>query len=287
MKRVLKRYGQHFLQPEWAEKLIAVIDPRPDDRFLEIGPGPGALTLRLAPRVAHVTAVEIDPEMIAALRAKLPSNVTLIHEDILEFDLRRLSAPPPLRAAGNLPYNVASPILFKLLHAHTDRELPPDRHPLEPRGAAGALAKAEASHVFQDATLMVQREVAERLEARPGTKAYGVLAILVQLHADVRRLLTLPAGAFRPVPKVESAVIRLMFRPPAVPVADEAEFERIVRSMFTQRRKTLLNALRPAGAVRHVDPAAALAKAGIDPRRRPETLELRELARLVECFASR
>ena len=261
--RSLKRYGQHFLQPEWAEKLVAVIDPHPDDRFLEIGPGRGALTLRLAPRVAHVTAVEIDPAMIAALRAKLPSNVTLIHEDILEFDLRRLSAPPPLRAAGNLPYNVASPILFKLLHAHRD-----------------------GLGIFQDATVMVQREVAERLDARPGTKAYGVLAILVQLHADVRRLLTLPAGAFRPAPKVESAVVRLAFRPPAVPVADETEFERIVRSMFTQRRKTLANALRPAGADRNVDPAAALARAGIDPRRRPETLDLTEVARLVECFGS-
>ena len=262
MKRALKKYGQHFLQPEWAEKLVAVINPHPDDRFLEIGPGPGALTLRLAPRVAHVTAVEIDSAMIAALRAKLPPNVTLIHQDILQFDLRQLG-PPPLRAAGNLPYNVASPILFKLLHAHRD------------------------SHgIFQDATVMVQREVAERLEARPGTKAYGVLAILVQLHADVRRLLTLPAGAFRPAPKVESAVVRLGFRPPAVAVADETQFEQIVRSMFTQRRKTLANALRPAGAVRNVDPAAALARAGIDPRRRAETLELTELARLVECFGS-
>ena len=257
--RALKRFGQHFLQPEWADKLVVAIDPHPEDRFLEIGPGPGALTLRLAPRVDRVTAVEIDPGMVSALRPKLPDNVELIREDFLDFDLRRLADQAPLRVAGNLPYNVASPIIFKLLQG------------------AGTL---------RDATLMVQREVADRLEAQPETKDYGVLTILVRLRADARRLLTLPAGAFRPAPKVQSAVIRLVFRPPAVVLPNEADFERMVRSMFTQRRKTVLNALRPFGGVKNVDPSAALAAAGIDPRRRPETLQLTELARLAECFAS-
>jgi 16S rRNA (adenine1518-N6/adenine1519-N6)-dimethyltransferase len=272
--RTKKKFGQHFLQPEWADKLLAAIEPREHDHFLEIGPGPGALTVRLAARVGYVTAVEIDPEMIAALRPKLPANVTLIEEDFLEFDLRRL-AGAPVRVAGNLPYNVASPIVFKLLHAHKERS--PENKELPPRGGSQV--------VLQDATVMVQREVADRLEARPGTKDYGVLTILVGLHADVRRLLTLPPGAFRPAPKVHSAVVRLRFRPPAIALSNETEFERMVRSMFTQRRKTLVNALRAFGAARGVDPAAALARAGIDPRRRPETLQLTELAQLAEPFA--
>jgi 16S rRNA (adenine1518-N6/adenine1519-N6)-dimethyltransferase len=203
--RAKKKFGQHFLQPGWADRLLAAIEPREHDRFLEIGPGPGALTVRLAARVGYVTAVEIDPEMIAALRPKLPANVTLIEEDFLEFDLRRL-AGAPVRVAGNLPYNVASPIVFKLLHAHKERS--PENKELPPRGGSQV--------VLQDATVMVQREVADRLEARPGTKDYGVLTILVGLHADVRRLLTLPPGAFRPAPKVDSAVVRLRFRPPAI-----------------------------------------------------------------------
>lgn len=264
--RALRKYGQHFLQPEWAGKLIDAIAPRPEDRFVEIGPGQGALTLRLAPRVAHLTAVEIDPEMVAALGPNLPPNVTLLQEDFLEFDLRGLAGRTPLRVAGNLPYNVASPIIFKLVHAHRDAI------------AGGA--------DFHDATLMVQREVADRLDSAPGSKKYGVLAILVQLHADVRRVLTLPPGAFRPAPKVQSAVVRLSFRPPAVALSSEADFERMVRTMFTQRRKTLANALRPVALAKGLDAAAALRAADIDPRRRPETLQLTELARLAEHFAS-
>jgi 16S rRNA (adenine1518-N6/adenine1519-N6)-dimethyltransferase len=268
--RALKKYGQHFLEPAWAAKLVAAIDPQRDDRFLEIGPGPGALTSRLAPLVSHVTAVEVDPEMVVALRPKLPVNVTLVHQDFLEFDLEGLAleglaGSAPLRVAGNLPYNVSSPILFKLIRLH--------------RIATSTL-------MLRDATLMVQREVAERMQAAPGTRNYGVLAILVQLHANVRRVLTLPPGAFRPAPKVHSAVVRLTFRAPAVSLTDEPTFEAMVRSMFTQRRKTLANALHPFAELRERSAAAALASAGIDPRRRPETLQLPELARLAEFFAS-
>lgn len=258
--RAKKGYGQHFLQPEWAAKLIAAIDPQPDDRFLEIGPGPGALTLRLAPRVSAVTAVEVDPEMVALLRPQLPENVTLVQADILDVDLTTIVPAPGTRVAGNLPYNVSSPILFRLLDAH--------------RRARG----------LRDATLMLQREVADRIEAGPGGREYGVLSILVQLHADVRRLLTLPPGAFRPAPKVHSAVIQLTFRDPAVRLADEGRFERMVRSIFTQRRKTLANALKPFAASAQADAAARLRQAGIDPSRRPETLQLDELARLADVF---
>jgi 16S rRNA (adenine1518-N6/adenine1519-N6)-dimethyltransferase len=263
--RARKKYGQHFLEPAWADKLVAAIEPAADDRFLEIGPGPGALTLRLAPRVAHVTAVEIDAPMVAALSPRLPANVTLIHGDFLDFDPRTLGEDR-IRVAGNLPYNVSSPILLKLLRIQRER------------GGAG--------RKLLDATLMVQLEVAERLAALPGTRDFGVLAILVQLHADVRRVLTLPPGAFRPAPKVHSAVVKLAFRPPAVRLRDESVFEAMVRSMFTQRRKTLGNALRAYAISRRTEPAAALATAGIDPRRRPETLQLSELARLADVFAA-
>ena len=262
MTRAKKRLGQHFLQPEWAEKLVAAIGPEPDDRVLEIGPGPGALTLRLAPRVAHVTAVEVDREMVRQLRPALPPNVTLIEADFLDLPLDTFLDPPPVRVVGNLPYNISTPILFRLLDAHV---------------RLGSI---------RDATLMLQREVAERLDARPGSKDYGVLSISVQLQAGVRRLLSLPPGAFRPQPKVHSSVIRLAFRPPAVPLSDPRIFDAMVRSMFTQRRKTLGNALRAFAESHEADPAAALRHAGIEPTRRPETLHLDELARLADFFAS-
>jgi 16S rRNA (adenine1518-N6/adenine1519-N6)-dimethyltransferase len=255
-----KKFGQHFLEPAWAERLVQAIDPQPADRFLEIGPGPGALTIRLAPKVAHVTAVEIDPAMIAALAPRIPGNVTLVQADFLDFDVRAAAAGPT-RVAGNLPYNVSSPILFRLLAAFR----------------AGA--------PLTDATLMLQQEVAERLQARPGTKDYGVLSILVQLHADVQRRLSLPPGAFRPAPKVHSAVVSLRFRPPAVHLADEPAFESMVRSMFTRRRKMLSNALAPFAEGRGADAAGVLEAAGVDPRRRAETLQLEELARLADAFA--
>jgi 16S rRNA (adenine1518-N6/adenine1519-N6)-dimethyltransferase len=257
-----KRFGQHFLEAAWAEKLVEAIAPQRGDRFLEIGPGPGALTLRLAPRVAQLTAIEVDRDMIARLRPQLPPNATVVEGDVLDTDLAPLLTPPPVRVAGNLPYNLSSPILFRLLAAQ------------------------RALHSVPDATVMVQREVAERIVAGPGGKEYGVLSILLQWHADARVLLHLPPGAFRPPPKVHSSVVRLGFRPPPFALADEAAFVAMVRSMFTQRRKALSNALRPYADSRGRSAAAALAGAGLDPRRRPETLQLAELARLADVFAS-
>jgi 16S rRNA (adenine1518-N6/adenine1519-N6)-dimethyltransferase len=269
--RPRKRFGQHFLEPAWADKLVEAVAPSADDDFLEIGPGPGALTLRLAPRVRRLTAVELDRDMIAALHPRVPANVTLVTADFLEFDLASLVGRAPLRVVGNLPYNVSSPILFKLLRD---------------AGACPPELQRRATGGIRDATLMVQREVAERIEGSPGTGDYGVLAILVQRHAGVRRVLTLPPGAFRPVPKVHSAVIRLDFRPPEVPVRDEQVFEQMVRSIFTQRRKTLANALRPFAEIRGVEARTVLAAARIDGVRRPETLSIAELARLSDLLAS-
>jgi 16S rRNA (adenine1518-N6/adenine1519-N6)-dimethyltransferase len=253
-----KRFGQHFLEPAWAEKLVAAIAPSATDRFIEIGPGPGALTLRLAARVAHLTAVEIDRDMIAALRPRVPPNVTLVESDFLSWDIRSALAEGPARVAGNLPYNVASPILSALVRTHR---------------AHGGLV---------DATLMLQRGVADRIEAPPGGGDYGPLAILTQLHADVTRVLTLPPGAFRPPPKVHSAVVRLVFRAPAVTLRDEGVFEAFVRSIFTQRRKTVGNALRPFATSRGADARAVLEAAGIASARRPGTLSLAELGALAD-----
>ena len=257
-----RRLGQHFLEPAWADKLVAAIAPKPGDRVIEIGPGPGALTLRLAPLVRHITAVELDKAMVAALKPKLPANVELIQQDFLEFDLSALGNAGSFRVVGNLPYNVSSPILFRLIREVRER---------------GRLT---------DATIMLQHEVAERLEAPEGSRDYGVLAILVQVHADVRRLLTLPPGAFRPMPAVRSAVVRLTFRPPVVTLENHETFEAMTRTIFTQRRKTLANALRPFAEARGRRAADVLAAAGIDGRRRPETLRLGELARLSDVLAS-
>jgi 16S rRNA (adenine1518-N6/adenine1519-N6)-dimethyltransferase len=268
--RVRRRFGQHYLEPPWVVKLVDAIGARPDDLFLEIGPGKGALTLPLAERAAFVVAIEIDRDLVSHLRPLLPANVSLVCGDVLESDLAALleqtaahlpTPPGAIRVVGNLPYNVSSPILFQLLAL---------------QGRSTTL----------DATLMLQREVADRLVAAPGSAEYGVLSVLVQLRANVMRLLTLPPGAFRPAPAVTSAVLRLTFHPPQVALPDPRLFERLVRSIFTQRRKTLGNALKPFAAPSRLSAAAALREAAIDPRRRPETLELVELARLAEVLAA-
>jgi 16S rRNA (adenine1518-N6/adenine1519-N6)-dimethyltransferase len=204
----------------------------------------------------------------------VPPNVTLVSGDALTLDVipfltglepqrpadRPLAPLPPrrFRVVGNLPYNLTTPILFRLIEWHR-------RHAL-----------------FADATLMVQREVADRLTARAGTREYGVLGISAQVHTTIRRVLDLPPGAFSPPPKVRSAVIRMTFGPPNVRLSDEALFDDLLRALFSQRRKTLLNALK------RFDPNArgTLAGLGIDSRRRPETLQLEEIAGLVAAIAA-
>ena len=257
-----KRFGQHFLAPAWADKVIAAIAPSRDDDFLEIGPGPGALTSRLASRVRHLTAIEIDRDFAADLRAAPSPNVDVVEADFLDIDLGPYLQAGPLRVAGNLPYNISSPIIFKLL----------------------AAAPASAGLLI-DATVMLQLEVAERLAASPGTKDYGVLTIFTALQADVQRLLTLPPGAFRPAPRVHSAVVRLTFKPSPLAAGSEAIFDPMVKTMFMQRRKTLSNALASYAGSLGRDPKSVLDEAGIDPIRRPETLTQEDLLRLVSVFA--
>jgi len=264
--RAKKKFGQHFLEPAWADKVVRAIDPQADDLFVEIGSGPGALTRRLAPRVQGVIACEIDRDLAAALEAERLPNVSVIRGDFLDAHLT-LSAESPasgrfpdLRVAGNLPYNVASAILFKLR------------------------AMYQGGVKLADATVMLQREVADRLVARPGGKDFGVLSVLMQHSAAVERLLALPPGAFRPAPKVHSALVRLRFHPPDPPARAPAIFEGLVQAVFTRRRKTLANALLAFPPAADRTPAAVLRTAGVDGRRRPETLTVAEFVRLADAL---
>jgi len=251
-----KRFGQHFLEPSWAARVVDAVAPEPSQTLIEIGPGRGVMTAALAARAGRLIAVEIDRDLVRDLREGLPS-VEVIEGDVLELDLGGLAgASTPVRVVGNLPYNVATPILFQLA------------------GAAGDGA------VIADATLMLQREVADRLLAAPGTRDYGTLTVQLGLVADVTRVLSLPPGAFRPPPRVHSSVVRLVFRAPAADVGDRRSFERVVRGLFHQRRKTLLNALRPVAASFERQPLELLELTGLDGTRRPGTLTLEEMARL-------
>lgn len=264
-----KRFGQNFLEPAWAVKLVRAIAPVADQTFIEIGPGRGAITAPLADSARQIVAFEIDRDLATDLRAQVWANVTIIEGDFLDITaadlneaLRRSGAVGPIRVAGNLPYNVASPILFKLTELF----------------AAGV--------PLADATIMLQREVADRLLAVPGTRDYGVLTVLIRHVAVVDRLLQLPAGAFRPQPKVLSTVVRLRFQPPDPAVIDPRVFAGMTQAMFTRRRKTIGNALMAYSSPAGIRPEQALAAAGIDPQRRPETLAIAEIATLANAYAT-
>lgn len=314
-----KRFGQHFLERPWADKIVALVAPGPHDHLIEIGPGRGALTVPLAETGVPLRAIEIDRDLAADLAGRLPANVALITGDFLSIDNAGLfdaawpparpglaapakavassganeaeppaSAPvvdPPtpdahtgdgsapaaaagsqpastIRIVGNLPYNLSSPILVRLL----------------------ALAR-ETGRV-RDATIMLQREVADRVTAQPGGGEWGPLGVLVALHAETDVLLQLPPGAFRPPPKVRSSIVRLRFRPFPVDVGDFVRFDTMVRTLFQLRRKTLNNALKPLLPPESRPAAEILSGIGIDPIRRPETLSLAELATLARALAA-
>ena len=262
--RPRKRFGQHFLEAAWVTKIVDSLGASVDDTFVEIGPGRGALTRPLAARAGRVIGIEIDRDLVGLLTGQQIPNLRVIESDFLDIDLAEAlrDEPHPIRVVGNLPYNVSSPILFALLRA------------------------ADGGRLFRDATLMLQKEVADRLIATPGHKEYGVLAIQVALIADVERVFTLPPGAFRPPPKVTSAVVRLRFRPPAVDVGDPKVFERIVRGVFLQRRKTLVNALKPVALILGRSAPELIEQAGLDPGQRPATLGIQQFARLSRASKS-
>jgi 16S rRNA (adenine1518-N6/adenine1519-N6)-dimethyltransferase len=257
LPRPRKRFGQHFLEPAWVAKVVDALEASPDDTFVEVGPGRGALTAMLAPRVSHLVAIEIDRDLSAHLAAVLP-DVRVVNADFLKVDLATLLPQPagPVRVVGNLPYNVGAPILFRLF-----------------KWSAGGT-------VVSDAAVMLQLEVADRMLAGPGTAEYGVLSVYTALYADATRLLTLPPGAFRPPPLVTSAVLRLTFRPAPVDIGRPDVFDNIVRGVFTQRRKTLGNALRAPAYRLDRDPASLIARAGLDSRARPGDLGLADFAAL-------
>ncbi len=246
-----KRFGQHFLHDEGViAKIVAAIDPQPEDAMVEIGPGLGALTVPLLERVAHLHVVEIDRDLAARLAAQHDRARLSVHRcDVLRFDFARL--PAQLRVVGNLPYGVSTPLLFHLIR-------------FAPR--------------LRDLHFMLQREVVERMVAAPSTPDYGRLSVMLQYRFDMAKLFVVKPGAFRPPPKVDSAVVRMLPRPTAtLQVRDEQRLARVVTAAFSKRRKTLRNALD--GLVEE----AALRALGIDPRLRPENLGLAQYIALANA----
>lgn len=254
-----KRLGQHFLSDaRIAARIVELASLQPGDRAVEVGPGLGALSDLLVQRVAEAWLIEVDRDLAERLRsqyAPLP-HVHVVEADVLRVDFAALlGAQAPAVLIANLPYNIATAVL------------------------AAALDQAEC---FSRMVLMLQREVVERLVAVPGSKVYAALSVLTQFSARVRSVLRVPPQAFVPAPKVESEVIVVEpWSTPPVDVADVKTFRRLVKTVFTQRRKQLANSLRPLCG----DAAAVLQRAGIDPMRRPETLSLAEFAALANQLA--
>jgi len=247
-----KRFGQNFLaDAHYVAKIVAAIDPRDGDNLVEIGPGLAALTGPLIERAGRIAAVEIDRDLAARLREAFPPDRLALHEsDALVFDYATLG--PRLRVVGNLPYNISSPLLFHL-------------------------ASFEGS--LRDIHVMLQKEVVARMTAAPGTADYGRLTVMLQVRFAVERLFIVPPGAFRPVPNVDSAVVRLTPLGAQKPVLrDEALFARVVAAAFAQRRKTLRNALSA------LCDTATLVEASIDPGARGETLSVSDFVRLANAL---
>ncbi len=245
-----KRFGQHFLHERGViDKIVAAIDPKPGERIVEIGPGLGALTIPLLERLGRLEVVELDRDVIPALTAAAEGKGHLVvhHADALDFEFAALGSD--LRVVGNLPYNVSTPLLFHLLAQR---------------------------HAIRDMHFMLQKEVVERMAAAPGSDAYGRLSVMLAAYTKVEKLFRVGPGAFRPPPKVDSAVVRLVpYATPPFPLPDPQRFAQLVSAAFTKRRKTLRNAVKGL-----VDEAAMLA-AGVDPQARPETLAAADFARLV------
>lgn len=254
--------GQHFLRDaRIAEAIVQLARLTPQDLCVEIGPGEGVLTFLLAARAGRLLALEVDEKLVEGLRARLAS---LAHVEVRLADARRFdyASLPALRPSlggrvvivGNLPYSVSKPILERLVAART---------------------------AVSEMVLTLQKEVAERVAAGPGSKRYGALSVLTQLYCDARLALAIPPGAFRPAPEVDSGVLHLrVLVAPRVPVGDEGKFHRLVKAAFGQRRKTLANALAGGLGVSVATARHWLAAAGIDGGRRAETLSLEEFSRL-------
>ncbi|AOS96754.1 Ribosomal RNA small subunit methyltransferase A [Microbulbifer aggregans] len=247
-----KRFGQNFLVDEnIIERIVRAIAPKEEDRLVEIGPGQGAITELLLKRCPSLTAVELDRDLIPLLKFKFRDypDFSIIEQDALKFDFGSLAGDDQLRIVGNLPYNISTPLLFHLL------------------GFRGKI---------RDMHFMLQKEVVDRLSAVPGNKSYGRLSVMVQYHCRVQGLFPVPPQSFRPAPKVDSAIVRLVpHANPPYPADDEDLLERLVNVAFQQRRKTLRNAIKP------LYPDLDVSELSIDASRRPETLSVKEFVELA------
>lgn len=258
-----KRLGQHFLvDGNILNKVVRTAQVGKEDVVVEVGPGLGEMTLALARLAKQVIAVEIDPKLVEILKKKLADcpNVEVVKSDILKVDFRSFFKKEghPVKVVANLPYQISTPLLFRFI---------------------------EAKEVFSTLTLMLQREVAERMVAPPGGKEYGPLSIFVQLFLDVSIRFFIKSSAFFPPPKIESAVVHMVWKEkPVLDEKDEKWFKSVVRASFSHRRKTLANALKHSELPLPESIESRMEKVGIDPRRRPETLTTEEFIRLAEAL---
>ena len=250
--RARKRFGQHFLHDQGVvQRIVSALGLQPGELVIEIGPGKGVLTAPLLEAGARVIAVEIDRDLVAELRTRFVNEAfEVVSADILKADIAALTDDRPLRLVGNLPYNISTPLMFHVL--------------------------LFAKHV-RDMHFMVQKEVADRMAAQPGSKTYGRLTVMLGAQLQIQRLFDVPPGAFRPPPKVDSSVVRLIPQPqaPAIRSDHQATFELVVRHCFSQRRKTLRKSLSVWM------PESAFEGLSMSPTARPEELTIVQFAELA------
>jgi len=247
-----KRFGQNFLHDRSIiDKIVRAIAPKDGERIIEIGPGQGALTWPLLEQIKSLTVIELDRDLIPRLQAEAAKHgaLEIIEADVLSVDFTALAAGSMIRLVGNLPYNISSPILFHAL---------------------------DHAAVIRDMHFMLQKEVVERMAAGHGNKVYGRLTVMLQAYCHIEPLFTVPPSAFTPAPKVDSAIVRMTPKAAAeIPAHDHARLAQLVRHGFSQRRKTLRNALDEVATI------AQLAAAGIDPGARAEQVAVADWLRLA------
>jgi 16S rRNA (adenine1518-N6/adenine1519-N6)-dimethyltransferase len=258
-----KGWGQHFLiDRNILNKVVRTAQVRKEDVVLEVGPGLGEMTIALARQAKRVIAIEIDPKLVEILKKKMAPypNVEVIKRDILKVDFYHFlyQEGQQIKVVANLPYQISTPLLSRFI---------------------------ESRNVFFTLTLMLQKEVAERMVALPGEKEYGPLSIFVQMVSDLSISFFIKPSAFFPPPKVDSAVVHMVWKEKSmIELGDEEWFKRVVRGCFSYRRKTLINALKHSGLSLPRDIVERMERIGIDPQRRPETLKLQEFAHLTEAL---